>query len=171
MDDLEEFGDELIDAVDQGLGDNVDRGFQRSQELITEQSFDQGALLRSGHIIKEQPLERILSYEALHAIIIEFGATYTDKMPPLKVIYEWVRRHQLQATNPAALAGIKRWLRKQGIIKSVKSRDSDYWAIAFYIAKDIQKHGLEPRPYMRPAAEEMEAHLVEDVTKRVEKRT
>lgn len=108
MDDLEELSNELLDAIDQGLGDNVDRGFQCSQELISEQSFDQGVLLRSGYITKKQPLERFLSYDALHALIIAFGATYKDKMPPLQVIYEWVRRHQLQATNPEALIGIKR---------------------------------------------------------------
>lgn len=61
-------------------------------------------------------------------------------------------------------------MRKQGIIvKSVKTKESDWWAIAFFIAKDIQEHGLEPRPFMRPAAKEMEAHLVDNVTKRIEK--
>jgi len=158
----------LIKATDEGLGDNADRGFQLSQELVTEQSFDQGTLLQSGHVTKPGELQRLIGYEALHAIFVEFGATYTDKMPPLKVIYEWVRRHQLVARNPEALGGIKSWLRKQGIIKSVKSKDSDYWAIAFFVAKDIKEHGLDPRPFMRPAAEIMEENLAEDVQKRID---
>lgn len=168
---LEELTDELLDAIDLGIGDSTDRGFQRSQELVTAQSFDQGTLLRSGHILKPHDLERVISYEALHAIYVEFGATYTDKMPPLKVIYEWVRRHKLTPRDPGSLAGIKRWLKKEGIIGSVKTRDSDWWAIAFYIAKDIKEHGLEPRPFMRPAAEEIKAHLAEDVTARIKEAT
>jgi len=166
--DLDALGDQLVDAIDLGVGDSTDRGFQRSQELVTQQSFDEGTLLKSGHILKPGQLERIIEYAALQALYVEYGATYKDKMPPLEVIYKWVRRHQLTAKNPAALAGIKRWLKKKGIIQSTKTRDADYWAIAFYIAKDIQEHGLEPRPFMRPAAEEIKAHLEEDVQKRIE---
>jgi len=164
---LEELTDTLLDAIDLGIGDSTDRGFQLSQELVTKQSFDRGTLLQSGHITKPRELERIISYDALHAIYVEFGATYTDKMPPLKVIYEWVRRHKLTPRDPESLTGIKRWMLKKGIIGSVKTRDSDWWAIAFYIAKDIKAHSLEPRPFMRPAAEEIKAHLAEDVTARL----
>jgi hypothetical protein len=158
---------DLLKALSRGFDDNIDRGFQRSQELILKQSFDEGILLRSGHIIKTGELERVISYEALHALFVEFGATYTDKMPPLQVIYEWVRRKKLQSKNPESLNKIKSWLKKEGIIESVKTKDSDYWAMAFYIAKDIKEHGLEPRPFMRPAVEEMKAHIEGDVGKRI----
>lgn len=158
---------DLLEAVDKGMADNTDRGFQRSQELITKQSFDEGTLLKSGHVVKIDKLEYIIEYEALHALFVEFGATYTDKMPPLRVIYEWVRRKKLQPKNRNALKPIKSWLKKQGLISSVKTKDSDYWAMAFYIAKDIQKHGLVARPYLRPGAEEMKAHMEADVSKRI----
>jgi len=168
---LENLTDELLDAVDFGIADATDRGFQLSQELVTRQSFDRGVLLQSGHILTPRPLERIIEYSALHAIYIEWGATYTDKMPPLKVIYEWVRRHKLTPRDRESLTGIKRWLMKKGIINSMKTRDSDWWALAFYIAKDIKEYGLEPRPYMRPAAEEIKAHLADDVTARLKEVT
>ena len=157
----------MLQAVSRGFDDNVDRGFQRSQELITQQSFDEGTLLKSGHIIKTGELERVIAYEALHALYIEFGATYTDKMPPLQVIYEWVRRKKLQPGNREALQPIKSWLKKQGLISSTKTKDSDYWAMAFHIAKDIKEHGLEARPFARPMAAEMEAHIESDVRKRI----
>jgi len=168
---LEDLTDELLDAVDQGIEDATDRGFQLSQEFVTRQSFDRGVLLQSGHVLNLRPLERIIEYDALHAIYVEWGATYTDKMPPLKVIYEWVRRHKLVPRDRESLKGIKRWLLKKGIISSTKTRDSDWWAIAFYIAKDIKEHGLEPRPYMRPAAEDIKAHLADDVTARLKEAT
>ena len=157
----------LLGAVDKAFGDNADRGFQRSQELITQQSFDEGTLLRSGHIIKTGELERVIVYEALHALYIECGATYTDKMPPLQVIYEWVRRKKLQPRNREALQPIKSWLKKQGLISSTKTKDSDYYAMAFFIAKDIKAHGLEARPFARPMAAEMEQHIEGDVRKRI----
>ena len=158
---------DLLGAVDKAFGDNADRGFQRSQELIVKQSFDEGTLLRSGHIIKTKELERVITYEALHALYIEFGATYTDKMPPLAIIYEWVRRKKLQPRNREALQPIKSWLKKQGLISSTKTKDSDYYAMAFFIAKDIKEHGLEARPFARPMAAEMEAHIEGDVRKRI----
>ena len=158
---------DLLGAVDKAFSDNADRGFQLSQELILKQSFDEGTLLKSGHIIKTGELERIIVYEALHALYIEFGATYTDKMPPLQVIYEWVRRKKLQPRNREALQPIKSWLKKQGLITSTKTKDSDYWAMAFHIAKDIKEHGLEARPFARPMAAEMEAHIEGDIRKRI----
>ena len=103
----------------------------------------------------------------IHNSYIEFGATYTDKMPPLQVIYEWVRRKKLQPRNREALQPIKSWLKKQGLITSTKTKDSDYYAMAFYIAKDIKEHGLEARPFARPMAAEMEAHIEGDVRKRI----
>ena len=163
----EDIEGDMLQAVSRGFDDNVDRGFQRSQELITQQSFDEGTLLKSGHILKTKELERVISYEALHALYIEFGATYTDKMPPLAIIYEWVRRKKLQPKNREALQPIKSWLKKQGLISSTKTKDSDYWALAFYIAKDIKEHGLEARPFARPMAAEMEAHIEGDVRKRI----
>ena len=163
----EDIEGDILQAVSRGFDDNADRGFQRSQELITQQSFDEGTLLRSGHIIKTGELERVITYEALHALYIEFGATYTDKMPPLQVIYEWVRRKKLQPRNREALQPIKSWLKKQGLISSTKTKDSDYWAMAFHIAKDIKEHGLEARPFARPMAAEMEVHIEGDVRKRI----
>ena len=158
----------LLKALSKGLGDNCDRGFLLSQELILKQSFDIGTLLHScGGPKKISDLEYIIDYRALHAVMIEFGATYTDKMPPLQVIYEWVRRKKLQPRNREALQSIKSWLKKQGLISSIKTKDSDYWAMAFYIAKDIKEHGLEARPFARPMAAEMEAHIEGDVSKRI----
>ena len=163
----EDIEDDLLKAVSKAFDDNADRGFQRSQELILKQSFDEGTLLKSGHIIKTGELERMIIYEALHSLYIEFGAIYTDKMPPLQVIYEWVRRKKLQPKNREALQPIKSWLKKQGLITSTKTKDSDYWAMAFHIAKDIKEHGLEARPFARPMAAEMEAHIEGDVRKRL----
>jgi len=159
----------LLDAIKSGMEDNIDRGFQLSQELITKQAFDQGVLLRSGHIVKIDELTYEIIYEAEHAAPIEFGANYTDKMPPLKVIHDWLRRQGARPANPEALKPIKGWLRKQGIIESVKGADADLWALAFYVAKDIKEHGLTARPFMRPAAEEMKQHAEKDARKHMDK--
>ena len=164
----EDIEGDMLQAVSRGFDDNVDRGFQRSQELITQQSFDEGTLLKSGHILKTKELERVISYEALHALYIEFGATYTDKMPPLAIIYEWVRRKKLQPKNREALQPIKSWLKKQGLISSTKTKDSDYYAMAFFIAKDIKEHGLEARPFLRPAIEVQKQYIEKDIKKQID---
>lgn len=132
----------LLRAVSRGFNDNVDRGFQRSQELILKQSFDEGTLLRSGHIIKTGELERVISYEALHAIYTEFGKESSDKLPPFDAIFGWVQRKK---------------------IGKPKERQRITWAIM----QEIKKHGLTPRPFLRPGAEEMKAHIEGDVRKRI----
>lgn len=160
---------ELLEAIRRGMADTVDRGFQLSQELVTEQAFDQGVLLRSGHIVKLDELSYEIVYEAEHAAPVEFGANYTDKMPPLKVIHDWLRRRGAKPQNPEALGPIKGWLRKKGVIESVKGADADLWALAFFVAKDIKERGLTARPFMRPAAENMKQHAEKDVCKYVDK--
>ena len=133
---------DLLGAVDKAFGDNADRGFQLSQELILKQSFDEGTLLRSGHIIKTGELERVISYEAIHALYIEFGREPSDKLPPFDAIFGWVQRKK---------------------IGKPKERQRITWAIM----QDIKKHGLEARPFARPMAAELEAHIEGDVRNRI----
>ena len=134
---------DLLGAVDKAFGDNADRGFQRSQELIVKQSFDEGTLLRSGHIIKTKELERVLSYEAQHALYTEFGREPSDKLPPFDAIFGWVQRKK---------------------IGKPKERQRITWAIM----QDIKKHGLTPRPFLRPAIEVQKQYIEKDIKNQVD---
>lgn len=141
------------------IEDAVKEGFKSSQNLILKQSFDQGVLLRSGKMIKLNDLSWMIRYDAEHALAVEFGAEYTDKMPPLKQIHDWIKRKKIQPKNPESFGGIKAWMLKKGIINEVKSKDSDIWAMAFFVARDIKDHGLEARPYLRPAIEDLKRYV------------
>lgn len=69
--DMDDVGDRVISAVDQGLVDAAIRGFERSQEAVP---VDTGELQDSGElVVEEAPGEVTFRYTADHAIPVEAG--------------------------------------------------------------------------------------------------
>ena len=104
------------------IGDFI---FTNSQEnLVTMKAVDQSDLLLSG-TIKDKNGETIITYDAPHAQAVNDGTDPHFVKP--EVLEDWVRRK----INP-------------GSEKKVKQ-------IAFFVSRNIKRHGTKPRPFMTKA--------------------
>lgn len=103
--------------------------FSRSQEILMKQSFDSGFLLRSGKPpFWEGPDHLAIEYDAPYALFIEYG------------------------TDPHPMSGHKLvgWVRRKLGIKGDHAMK-----VAWAIANKIRKHGTDPKPFLRPAINEI----------------
>lgn len=104
--------------------------FKRSQEILVEMGIvDNGFLLASGKIIPLSDDEILIRYDAPYASFVEYGTR--PHFPPVEPIAEWVSSRLT--------------------INDAKERRR----VAFAIAHKIAKEGLEPRPYLRKAVDEV----------------
>lgn len=115
-----------IDEIKAWSMDFMQYMFTRSQENIIESgSSDTGGLLISGIPPHIEGDEIKFSYDAPHAVPIEYG---TDPhMPPVAPIIRWVQR-------------------KLGVFNKKKAS-----RIAWAIAMNIKKNGTDAKPFLRPA--------------------
>lgn len=117
---------ELGNVIDSVMDDVADFILANSQENIVNKGIvDEGTLLKSGNIIRNY-LNKQVVYSVPYADTIEYGRT-PGSMPPVQPIKGWIRR-------------------KLGV-NDEKQINSIAWAIAM----DIKKNGLQPRPYLQPA--------------------
>lgn len=127
-------GDAILKAIDEKLDEIVDEVFADSQVIIVDKNIiDEGTLLKSGNIQREF-LSKTITYSVPYADVMEFGRL-PGSMPPVDPIKDWVRR------------------------KGLATEEKDVNRIAWAVAKDIEKNGMEPRPYLGPATEIMAAKL------------
>jgi len=107
---------------------------QSQQNIVDESIIDEGTLLKSGSLNFVSTNKMQISYDAVHADIVEFGRL-PGKMPPIG----------------DENTGIQGWVRRKLGIKDPKESRQIAWAIA----TDIKKNGLIPRPYLTPALEKV----------------
>lgn len=112
--------------MDKFLNKLVDRIFALSQQnLIDDGKVDTGTLLKTANINRDF-LDKEIVYPAPYADNVEYGRL-PGTMPPTQVLKSWISR-KLKVKNP----------------KQVER-------IAWAIAKAIEKRGIEPSPFLRPA--------------------
>ena len=121
------FVERALEQIDVKLDEIADFIFSKSQESIVIQGIsDEGTLLQSGNIERDFLHKRIV-YHAVHAAPIEFGTF--PHMPPVKPLQAWAKR-------------------KLGI------REPENKSVGWAIAKTIEKEGMSPKPFLRPALEQ-----------------
>lgn len=121
---------EVLDQFDSILDEIADSIFDKSQEnLIKHKAVDTGNLLKTANVFR-LPFEKHISYPSPYSDVIEFGRD-PGSMPPSSALHKWVRR-------------------KLGV-----SNENDIKRTAFAIAKSIEKKGTKPRPYLRPARDDV----------------
>lgn len=126
--DLEEFAKDPLknEQVNKWAMDFMQYMFTRSQEIIIENgTSDTSGLLISGNPPYEEDNKIKISYDAPHAMPIEYGTE--PHMPPVTPIMRWVQR-------------------KLGVHNRKKA-----YSIAWAIATKIKKHGTDAQPFLRPA--------------------
>jgi len=124
---MAEFQIEVDDP--EGLGQEIlmkiaSQIFSASQENLTaNKTVDTGALLKSGRITKIKDGVRII-YDAKYADCVEYGT----------------------GPHPMYSGWLLKWAKRKFGVSEKKAR-----AIAWAVAKTIEKEGMNPHPFMRPA--------------------
>jgi hypothetical protein len=113
-------GDDLIKAILAGPG--IREVFVLTENILKNTLKSEGLSNtgKSGEITVEVGLDGINIYAAYYLYILEEGAKYSSKMPPVDDIQRWVEQKGIGGNDPRS--------------------------VAFAIAKSIQKKGLEPHP-------------------------
>ena len=118
---------QLKEIVQKALRDVADEIFTKSQENIVKMGItDTGFLLKSG-IVEEGNDSIKIIYSAPYAESVEYGST--AHFPPIAPIQSWVKR------------------------KLGKGNFKESKKIAWAIATNISKQGIQPKPFLRNAAE------------------
>lgn len=123
-------------------------------------AFDTGEL-RNSVDTRFVPGGAIVSVDAPHASIIEYGRRPGKKMPPLDPIVAWVLRKRIGEayirTRMRSIAKqVKAVVGKQAGARAMKQNKEEARAmaargVAFVIARAIAKNGIAPRHYFRKA--------------------
>lgn len=114
------------EIMKRALRDLADEIFTESQKNIVDMDItNSGFLLKSGNVQEMSDTHMRISYSAPHAEFVEFGTG--PHMPPVAPIKKWVQ-DKLRIAN-----------------------DKRAQQIAWAIAKDIEKFGIQERPFLRNA--------------------
>ena len=127
---------ELETVLDHYLDDLADAIFARSQENIVKAGMtDKGTLLVTANINRNY-LNKEIVYPVEYAVWLEWGTLpHAVSAKGRQNIAEWAQR-------------------KLGL--SEKESQSAAWGIC----QKIRRHGQEPRPFLRPAVDEIVLHGV-----------
>lgn len=122
---------ELLDNQLQIIAEDI---FTESQDNIIKQNIiDRGTLLKTGKI-NSTFLKKSIVYPTPYADEIEFGRP-AGSFPPLEPL--------------------KNWIRRKGLVKGERAIQR----FAFNIAKDIERNGKDPRPFLQPALDKVRHEL------------
>jgi hypothetical protein len=118
---------ELLQIIDEYLDDFADAVIEKaSQNLVDMNKIDRGLLLKSGDVNRAF-LDKEIVFGVPYADAVEFGQE-PGSMPPPQSLEKWIRR-KLGVTNP----------------KEIRQ-------VSFAIAQKIKQKGIQPAPYLFPAA-------------------
>ena len=134
----------LEKKLDAALNDIADFILSESDRILRSDdggSFDTGFLANSGVSDKEKFLYKEVGFGALYAPFREYGSS--PHFPPLDVIYSWLMRKK---------SDLKLTYDKKKTTKlNGKTYNAGILKIAWAIAKNMEKKGTEPAPFLRPS--------------------
>lgn len=121
---------------------------QAKANLKNNGSLASGLLRNSGRTVVQPDNTVDAGFYARYAEFVEYGRK-SGKMPPVDVIYQWVKRKG--RTRNSAL--------KAAAAFTHKSEDALARQAAWAIAKDIAKKGTRPHPFLKPAYDQYRAQI------------
>ena len=104
-----------------------------------------------------------------YAYWVENGRASGD-MPPVDVIYQWIKKKKLTPTEKKAAAHeydreVKSTVKRQKRFRLFKKKMSDEerarWQMAWAIAKSIGEKGTKPHPFLKPAYDEHRTQIAQ----------
>jgi hypothetical protein len=145
------------DDVQASLNDFGDRVEEMSKRLVSANSSDEGALLRS--ISKQYGNGNVsIKASAKYAAYIEFGtrkyaASYVGSLPPDWASYAATFKGSAGGTFKEFVLSIMAWCRRKGIDEKA----------AYPIARSIMINGIKPRPFLYPSVNAELPQLIDDI--------
>ena len=145
------FSREVLAASVEGLKDfGLRIVAQAKANLKANDSIASGLLRNSGRAVVQPDNTVDAGFYAGYAYWVEYGRK-SGGMPPVDVIYEWVRKKN---------AG-KRSALKSAAVFSGKSQDELAKSAAWAIAKSIKEKGTKPHPFLKPAYDQYRTQIAQ----------
>ena len=140
------------------------RAVQEEISALARAPVDRGTYRRSFHF-DDIPLGATAYNFAPYAVVIEDGRRPGQRMPPIDVIFEWVKRKGIgrDFIGPAQrqVGPIQRGARRRSDRQVEVSRQQ--WGIALAIARKIKARGLPAHHILRLAAVEIDRAVREAI--------
>lgn len=129
--------------------------------------------LRNSVNVTMVPDGAIVSVDAPHAGVIEYGRRPGGRQPPLQPLIDWVLRHpellkdgmkaqraalKRQTARAAKVVG-KAYARRAARAQGIPGREVAARGVAFVIARSIARKGIAPRHYFAKAWTRSEANM------------
>lgn len=148
-------------AVEKGMR----RGAMRGRTIVSRKTPKDTGQLKASWRVHRFP-EIVLANDAPHAGIVEMGARpHPVNKAGLMAIYRWVYRHR----SSFGIRAKKRNKKVRKTSSSGRGLDPNIMSIANAIAWKIRKHGQRPTYFVRQSLPAMQAAMVQEVVKAVEK--
>lgn len=145
------FKAELLRSAVRGLQSFGMEIVRKAQDLLKANGSVVTGLLRGSGRTVVQPDNTVdAGFYAGYAYWVEYGRK-SGGMPPVDVIYEWVRKKN---------AG-KRSALKSAAVFSGKSQDELARSAAWAIAKSIKEKGTKPHPFLKPAYDQYRTQIAQ----------
>lgn len=130
--------DGVVEAIQTTCGLQAEPIFQRLVSGEHPPPVDRGTSRRQFHVANLSN-GAVIYDSAAHFPILEEGRRPGARMPPVKAIYEWVRRKQIGAT----------------LVGGAKSVEAQQKSIAYLIARKIAERGLKAHHFFRRLEQEL----------------
>lgn len=145
------------EGVQAALNDWADRTATDAKQLVSAQSSDEGALLRSISPIYGNGNASVVA-SAKYAAYIEFGtrkfaAAYVSTLPQDWQAYAATFKGKTTGTFEQFLKSIMAWAGRKGIEEDK----------AYFIAKLIMINGIRPKPFIYPSVNKNLPLLIKDI--------
>jgi hypothetical protein len=165
--------------VQSALNDWADRTASDAKSLVSSNSSDEGALLRSISPVYGQGNASVV-VTAKYAAYIEFGTrkfatAYVSSLPQDWVTYANTFKGPAGGTWKEFVESIMAWIKRKGIktgIYSVKTRrrlgnkqqkEREDKSLAYAIAKKIFINGIKQKPFLYPSVIKNTPQLIKDI--------
>ena len=96
---------------------------------------------------------------------VEYGRK-AGKFPPLSSIEEWIKVKGIQPMTYTQ-ASVKRWTQHKGVIRRNDGRIPSIKSLAYLIGRKIKEEGIQPRPILTTAIDEVYRRFDEAINEAV----
>lgn len=150
---LEQFGKELVDAYISNLDQ---RSIHASHKLADSVKYELVAGERTMAI--DISLAEYWKY-------VEYGRK-AGKFPPLRSIEQWIKVKGIQPMTRTQ-SSVMKWVRHKGRIHRHDGRVPSIKSLAYLIGRKIAEEGIQPRPILTTAIDDVYKRFAEAIDKAV----
>ena len=164
------FTKELLAESVKGLAAFGMRIVAKAQRTLRKNgNYATSNLIASGRTVIQPDNTVDAGFYMCYAYWVEYGRK-SGGMPPVDVIYQWIKKKKLTPTEKKAAAHeydreVKSTVKRQKRFRLFKKKMSDEerarWQMAWAIAKSIGEKGTKPHPFLKPAYDEHRTQIAQ----------